>query len=56
LSYSSQALAGDLPDDSLWRTTSNAFDFTVYVSPQIAQPATDDPKAGLFERWQVHRH
>jgi hypothetical protein len=43
-----QGTAGDLPDDSLWRMTSNTFYFTVYVSPRFAQSATDAPKAGLF--------
>jgi hypothetical protein len=46
--FSAKALAGDLPNYSLWRMTSNAFYFTVYVSPQFAQSATDAPKAGLF--------
>jgi len=38
----------NLPDDSLWRMTSNAFYFTVNVGPLFAQLATDAPKAGLF--------
>jgi hypothetical protein len=46
----------DLPDDSLSGMTSNTFDFTVYVGPEFARPATDVPKAGLFQRWQVDRH
>ena len=29
LSYSSRAVAGDLPEGSLWRTTSNIFAFMI---------------------------
>jgi hypothetical protein len=55
-SCSSEALAGNFPNNNLWGMTSNTLNFMVYVSPQFAQSATDAPKAGLFESWQVHRH
>ena len=48
LRCSSKASACDVPDASLWRMTSNAFNFTVYVGPLFAQSAADAPKAGLF--------
>jgi hypothetical protein len=48
--------AGGLPDGSLGRMTSNAFNFPVCVHPRFIQSATDTPEAGLFKGGQVHRH
>jgi hypothetical protein len=48
------ALAGDLPEGSLWRMTSNIFTFMVLRLSKVHPSTTDAPDTGLFPGWNVH--